>query len=686
MILSNFDQMKRLSVRIFIAIGVIIAYVTIAVYFVYSQFMPAQDLLALAQSRVHVSVDTISSGHFIGEIQQTPSGVSFRWVDRRVPVEIPRFLNYGSIITFTTWLHPAANPPGDGPYDIVSVDKRVFTTQSNVFEPRTYKILSLPTRYTGADMYLFVPYVFTSDTPYWAYSGVTAEKIGITSFGIATYELLFLLLMLVIPLVYGGICWYATKHVRFSLAVGLVVATILAIRSQTMYEGYDAIVLKGILSHRIMMAVIIAMIVVVIITLYHLLSPFWQNIKRVLYTYVPVVHTRWFVVTAIILTTLWCVVVFNVYYVDWVAHEWFALRMQNNEAMISYFLYHITIVAIHHISLGLLSLKFASILLVFFIILLLCVMVWNMSASILPNPIFLAGATTLFLIFAPIPLLFMTDGFLYFGYFAANVYHNPTVLMLKPFALMHLLLLLHFFTEEPSDNDVVLWRVFWGVTLLTLLAKASYMIVMLPALGLFVGLRLIRRHPQWRRDMVISIVMVSATILPLIIQYVAIYDVGDRGMGIKDFSSIIANSCNVQNGPLWSCVLSLYGSLIIKLIGSVAFILSLWLVVPNIIQKIEIQLLGIATVIGLVYSFVLCEGEGCLARYSYAWFWGNFGWSVQICLFLLLFVGIRHLAIATVQQKDNRPWYFVVPYIIAGAHIVSGFFWIHRNIVNLLAW
>ena len=309
-----------------------------------------------------------------------------------------------------------------------------------------------------------------------------------------------------------------------------------------------------------------------------------------------------------------------------------------------------------------------------------------MSASILPHPIFLVGALLLVLIFAPIPLMILVDGRMYFGYVAVNAYHNPTTLMLKPFALMHLILLKHFLSEEPSDDNAVLWRVFWVITLLTLLAKASYMIVMLPALGLLVGWRLIHQHPQWRRSMIILIVVVSAAILPLLIQYVAIYDVGDRGMGIRNFSNLFTKSCNMQGEVTWLCVLSLYGNLIIKLIGSLVFILSLRLVVPNIMQKIEVRLLGIATIIGLMYSFMICEGEGCINDYFFYGNWGNFAWSVQICLFLLLFVGIRHLAIATIQQKDNRPWYFVIPYVIAVAHIVSGFFWMYRSAVNLDAW
>lgn len=675
MSVSNFYQIKRVFVHSVITISILIMYVTAIVYPASSYLIPMQGSEAVAQSRVQIGIDALKSAHFIGEIQQTPEGMSFRWVDNRVLVHIPRFLNNASIISFTTWLHPAVDTSQNRPYKIISIDNESITTQRNVFVPRIYHMLNLPTIFDDDYLSLSVKYVFTSETPYWAFSGVSVKKIDTISNRLTHYVGLYVLLMLTIPFVYSGICWYATKHARVSLAVGLGVALILAIRTQIMYEDFGALVLQGIQLQRILTAVIVGVVVALIVTLYHWLSPFWQNIKRWLYLYIPVVHTRLFIVTAITLASIWCIVVFVIYPVtDWQIHEYSAQRMQTHDELVSYFLFHITIIALHNISLGLLSLQFSTILLIFCIILLLCTMVWNMSASILPHPLFLVGAVLFFLMFAPIPLLFMSDAHMYFGYVATNVYHNPTVLMLKPFALMHLLLLQILLTQEHSNNDLVLWRVFWGVTLLTVLAKASYIIVMLPALGLFVGWRLIHQHPHWRHNMMTLIVMGSAAAVPIIFQYMLLYDSGTRQLGIRNFSPMIAQS--------WF----LYGGLIIKLFGSFAFMISLRLVVPDILKKIEIQLLGIATAISLAYIFVLCEGRGCMNNDFVIGNWGNFGWSVQICLFLLLFAGIRYLAIATVQQKGNHRWYFFTPYVIAVLHIVSGFFWVLRNMTNLFAY
>ena len=102
------------------------------------------------------------------------------------------------------------------------------------------------------------------------------------------------------------------------------------------------------------------------------------------------------------------------------------------------------------------------------------------------------GAVALMFI-GPINLFTPTN--LYFGYITPHVYHNPTVQLMQPLAVVLFLLCLTVFDDKSRIAHSPLWLAgAVGLTLLCLLAKPSFHMALLPALGLLTLIRLVTRQ------------------------------------------------------------------------------------------------------------------------------------------------------------------------------------------------
>src|SRR5690606_9025712 len=95
--------------------------------------------------------------------------------------------------------------------------------------------------------------------------------------------------------------------------------------------------------------------------------------------------------------------------------------------------------------------------------------------------LFACLAVFFLLISHSISLLYFHDKHMYFGYVPSNVYHNPTILLLKPIALLSFYLL-YKTLQSPSNCRWSMVLIVGIITGLAILAKPSYIIVLLPAL------------------------------------------------------------------------------------------------------------------------------------------------------------------------------------------------------------
>lgn len=275
-----------------------------------------------------------------------------------------------------------------------------------------------------------------------------------------------------------------------------------------------------------------------------------------------------------------------------------------------------------------------------------------------PAKLFMAAAL---LLVAPVTLLYWADHHLYFGYIGVNVFHNPTILVLKFFSLLLFGLSSYVLADKQSGR----WRkllllVVPLVVVCCALSKPNYLICFLPALCLFLlGKATMRARIDWGLFLW-GILLPSVLVLSL--QYYLTYSSSQiQGFYMGESSIVLA--------PFK--VVSLYsGWLLPKFLLSIAFPLSVFLLYPNSASKdSQLVLAWIAFGFGALQTYFFMESG---PRY----YQGNFWWSGQITLFVLFVASSVHLLknASTLQFGGLRRVRFSICLGFFLLHLISGIF------------
>jgi hypothetical protein len=349
---------------------------------------------------------------------------------------------------------------------------------------------------------------------------------------------------------------------------------------------------------------------------------------------------------------------------DFVEHANVAEKITNGGIIPPHFLYHMLLISIH--KLFNLSFHFATYTITFICVFITYIIAYKIIENDLnvSNKYLLGFAVFFLLISHPIVLLFPFDQHLYFGYLASNVYHNPTIVLLKPIALVHFILLC-----KILNGDLVQWSlarkiiVMATLTALSIVAKPSYIISLLPAMGVLLTLRYFLLYPK---DTTEFWVLVLGLLLPsfviLLSQYVYFY-------GSNSNNSIVIGLFSVFkiNSQLWT--------LVPKLLASIAFPISLFFIMgKRLVRQLDFQLSSLMFLMALIYSYCLVDWVNGLPE-------GNFWWTAQITHFLLLFVCIR----AYLDELYRHPTKYLrrdiyIPAYVGGLQLISGIIWFAANI------
>ncbi|PHR30076.1 MAG: hypothetical protein COA36_01450 [Desulfotalea sp.] len=354
---------------------------------------------------------------------------------------------------------------------------------------------------------------------------------------------------------------------------------------------------------------------------------------------------------------------------DFITHARVAERMLVGGPMPPHFLYQYLLIGLHKIS-GL-SFFQSTYVVVFLMVFFTFLVAYRGLRGTKHEVIYLVLATTFLLVSHPIPIVFPYDRHLLYGYIASNVYHNPSILLLKLIAITHFLLLCRLLKEERWSSrswlDIALIAV---LTAVSTIAKPNYVIVLLPGLCILLYLNR-KNHCFFKRGAVVSVVSAIVPAIAILVwQYIAFYT-GHSGntIGVSLLEVFYINSSG------WT--------LVPKLVGSIAFPLALLAVTrEKIIQDIEFQLSSAMFVISLFFAYVLVDnvaGRGTGA--------GNFWWSAQIAHFLLLFVCIKfYLKVIadTIFRSSARQWVLYVPGYVGVIQFISGLIWYSSNVVKIL--
>ncbi len=339
---------------------------------------------------------------------------------------------------------------------------------------------------------------------------------------------------------------------------------------------------------------------------------------------------------------------------------------ESKTIMIPHFLYHILVYGIYVLS-GI-NFKISSLIVSFFSYLLLSFVLYRLFyVALKPQKLYQKNTIPFILFFTlsmmlvtPVTILNWLNGGLYSGYVGINVYHNPTIIILKPLALILFICITKIY-HSPENNDrynIIIIAIF---IILSTLAKPSYLICLLPASIILAIYRQIKDLPvNWS-------MMILGSIIPATIvlgwQYYITYS--SQQMMVEQSTIIFA--------PLQ--VIQMQSSGIMpKFLLSIPFPLYIYSAYFEHAKKdISLNLAWLVFAFGCFYKYFLAEsGERMIA--------GNFGWSAQITLFILFVISmlffIRHTSILEKlhnwRQIKMTMWGGIMIYSL---HLISGIGW-----------
>jgi hypothetical protein len=277
----------------------------------------------------------------------------------------------------------------------------------------------------------------------------------------------------------------------------------------------------------------------------------------------------------------------------------------------------------------------------------------------------LAVSTT---VFTGINLLTLPRYNLYFGYFmSSSIYHNPTIIVLKPLALGLFWLTAHNFKARTSQS-LIMGAGLFALTLAGLLAKPSYMIAFLPVVGLWWLWQLIRER-RWNWAIVLGVLIPA--VVTLFVQFVLFFTI--VGETVEDK---VTPTSRVVFDPFTAMLYreGNYWMMAYKLLASLAFPLVILLTHWRFMRRkypVMLLLSGVSMLIALFYGYFVAESDWKMAH-------GNFLWSAE-SIQQILFV----LAVAVLLANGSRVrqgWTRLAVGLLA-LHIASGMMWYSVNIV-----
>lgn len=276
------------------------------------------------------------------------------------------------------------------------------------------------------------------------------------------------------------------------------------------------------------------------------------------------------------------------------------------------------------------------------------------------------------------PLNFFTPETLYFGYYTPHVYHNPTVNIMKPFAVV----LFAFCGLLFYRKERLAWPWLCGYALLTMgsiFAKPSFIIVLLPALALLtlgVMLNALPRIQESLSTYILHIwrvinwpILLGGIVLPaVVILYLqTITWTSNGGITFEPFRTQLEWSIHFdEQANQW---------LLPKLLLSVAFPLLVYgLHFRQATRDLLFNLAWLVYIAATTMSLLLVDNSWIEA--------GNFGWSAQSAALVLFIAATAFLvrrydsilagAETSPLPQQPRLW---LSLLLFGLHVGCGIYW-----------
>jgi hypothetical protein len=269
-------------------------------------------------------------------------------------------------------------------------------------------------------------------------------------------------------------------------------------------------------------------------------------------------------------------------------------------------------------------------------------------------------ATVCLLLVGPISFFTMWDR-MYLGYITGNPYHNPTYLLLRPFALSL------FFIA--ADNFFAKWRwkqsiVAGGLLILATLSKPSFTLTFLPTIAILLLVYLKRwKKINWPL-LVISIGLCGVIILGYQYWLTYIGQNSDR-IAFAPFKAILIHVPNIPTALLFALMSVLF---------PLSVVLLYW---KEIWKQISIQIAWINFFIGIGMAFLLTE----VNKASHLNFW----WGPMTGIFILFYCSFEFWSNKIINENQTKTRIQskdLIILVIFVLHLICGILYFIKVFIN----
>lgn len=254
---------------------------------------------------------------------------------------------------------------------------------------------------------------------------------------------------------------------------------------------------------------------------------------------------------------------------------------------------------------------------------------------------------------APIALFWLLDQQLYLGYVGIISYHNPTIILLRPLALLQFIYALRCFQVAPLSKINI--PVAALLSLLATFTKPNFAICLLPALALIALYKMV-----WKKVVNLGFLMFGF-LIPMILmlawQFWVTYRSGDSSHIVFSLLGVMS----IYSGYLLP---KFFLSILFPLVVTVLY----WKAASHNLQLIFAWLIFI---FGTFFTYFIAESG---SRFKD----GNFTWSGEIALFMLFAVSTLFFIQVKKSSRVSRLASQVVWILhVAAGVIFYGFFTLH---------
>lgn len=240
----------------------------------------------------------------------------------------------------------------------------------------------------------------------------------------------------------------------------------------------------------------------------------------------------------------------------------------------------------------------------------------------------------------------------YMGYITGNPYHNPTYLLMKPFALMIFILICDNLFKRRNWWVILVSSI---VFVLATLAKPSFTLSILPSI---VFTLIVFRLKEWKKisPSYFLIVVVLVPVIVMLSQYIIMYT-GQRGdrVLLSPFEAIL----NYVPG-IGSELLFALASIVFPLTTTILY----W---KKIVRDFSMQLVWVNFGASMLLAYLFTEQTDMLSL--------NFWWTAMMAVFLLFVVNIKFFVQEVIQSKRDGKIFTLktlLPGVLLSVHFLCG--------------